>query len=149
MGSNYISFIKIQRLYRWSLGMDELFHHILYIGCNHLSMLELEFVNALNPLKQSDAYMLRLTRLSLAQIIACRLLCDKALSEHFYSRKCIWKCLLENAGHLPRPQCVQKWLHHCQLQHISQTMRTALVLLPFALIWNWPVLSISFMILDS
>ena len=26
---------------------------------------------------------------------------------HFHSRKCIWKCRLENGGHLSRPQCVK------------------------------------------
>ena len=27
---------------------------------------------------------------------------------HFHSIKCIWKCLLENGGHLSRPRCVKK-----------------------------------------
>ena len=42
MGWNYLSIPKLQRLHRWSLGMDKLFHPIHYNGCNYLSMLGLK-----------------------------------------------------------------------------------------------------------
>ena len=34
---------KLQRLHRWSLGMDKQFHPMLYHGCNYLSMLGLKW----------------------------------------------------------------------------------------------------------
>ena len=34
---NYLSIPKLQRLHRWSLGMDKLCHRTLYDGCNYLS----------------------------------------------------------------------------------------------------------------
>ena len=37
-GIYYSSIPKLQRLYRWSLGMDKLFHHTLYWVCDYLSM---------------------------------------------------------------------------------------------------------------
>ena len=40
MGWNYLSIPKLQRLHRWSLGMDKQFHPTLSDGCNYLSMLE-------------------------------------------------------------------------------------------------------------
>ena len=39
---NCLSISKLQRLYRWSLGMEKYFHATLYIGCNYLSMLALK-----------------------------------------------------------------------------------------------------------
>ena len=42
MGWNYLSIPKYQRLYRWRLGMDKLFHPILYNGYNYLRMLGLK-----------------------------------------------------------------------------------------------------------
>ena len=42
MGWNYLSIPKLQRLHRWSLGMDKLFHPTLYNECNYLSMLGLK-----------------------------------------------------------------------------------------------------------
>ena len=42
MGWNYLSIPKLQRLHRWSLGMDKQFHPIFYNGCNYLSMLGLK-----------------------------------------------------------------------------------------------------------
>ena len=42
MGWNYLSIPKLQRLHRWSLGMDKYFHPTLYNGCNYLSMLGLK-----------------------------------------------------------------------------------------------------------
>ena len=42
MGWNYLSIPKLQRLHRWSLGMDKLFHPTHYNGCNYLSMLGLK-----------------------------------------------------------------------------------------------------------
>ena len=41
MGWNYLSIPKLQRLHRWSLGMDKLFHPIHYNVYNYLSMLGL------------------------------------------------------------------------------------------------------------
>ena len=48
---NYLSIPKLQRLYRWSLGMDMLFHPTLYNGCNYLSMpgFKLNHVNKRGP----------------------------------------------------------------------------------------------------
>ena len=43
MGWNYLSIPKLQRLHRWSLGMDKLFHPTHYKGCNYLSMLGLKW----------------------------------------------------------------------------------------------------------
>ena len=42
MGWNYLSIPKLQRLHRWSLGMDKYFHPTHYNGCNYLSMLGLK-----------------------------------------------------------------------------------------------------------
>ena len=42
MGLNYLSIPKLQRLHRWSLGLDKYFHPALYDGCNYLSILELQ-----------------------------------------------------------------------------------------------------------
>ena len=80
----------------------------------------------INSLRPSDAYM---RSSSLVQIMACRLVDAKPLSEpllyncqldlweqtsvklylkfkHFHSRKCIWKCRLENISHFASAQCV-------------------------------------------
>ena len=46
MGWNYLSIPKLQRLHRWSLGMDKQFHPIFYNGCNYLSMLGLKLNHA-------------------------------------------------------------------------------------------------------
>ena len=46
MGWNYFSIPKLQRLHRWSLGMDKWFHPTHYDGCNYLSMLGLKLVKA-------------------------------------------------------------------------------------------------------
>ena len=42
MGWNYLSIPKLQRLHRWSLGMDKYFHPTHYNGCDYLSMLGLK-----------------------------------------------------------------------------------------------------------
>ena len=42
MGWNYWSIPKLQRLHRWSLGMDKWFHPTFYNECNYLSMLGLK-----------------------------------------------------------------------------------------------------------
>ena len=42
MGWNYLSIPKLQRLHRWSLGMDKSFHATLYNVCDYLSMLRLK-----------------------------------------------------------------------------------------------------------
>ena len=42
MGWNYLSIPKLQRLHRWSLGMDKSFHPTHYQACNYLSMLGLK-----------------------------------------------------------------------------------------------------------
>ena len=45
MGLNYFSIPKLQRLHRWSLGMDKSFHGTLYWVCDCLSMLWLKLIN--------------------------------------------------------------------------------------------------------
>ena len=45
VGWNYLSIPKLQRLHRWSLGMDKWFHRTLYNGCNNLSMLGLKLIH--------------------------------------------------------------------------------------------------------
>ena len=43
MGWKYPSIPKLQRLHRWSLGMDKQFHPMLYHECNYLSILGLKW----------------------------------------------------------------------------------------------------------
>ena len=43
MERSYLSIPKLQRLHRWSLGMDESFHFTLHWACNYLAMLGLKF----------------------------------------------------------------------------------------------------------
>ena len=45
VGRNYLSIPKLQRLHRWSLGMDKQFHPTLYSGCNFLSMLGIKLIH--------------------------------------------------------------------------------------------------------
>ena len=45
MGWNYLSIPKLQRLFRWSLGMDKWFHPTLYLVCDYLSMLGLKLIH--------------------------------------------------------------------------------------------------------
>ena len=45
MGWNYLSILKLQRLHRWSLGMDKLFHPALYWACNYLSVIGLKLIH--------------------------------------------------------------------------------------------------------
>ena len=50
MGWNYLSIPKLQRLHRWSLGMDKLFHPALYWACNYLSVIGLKLIHIIrNP----------------------------------------------------------------------------------------------------
>ena len=42
---NYLSIPKLQRLHRWSLGMEKWFHPTLYRACDYLSILELYLVH--------------------------------------------------------------------------------------------------------
>ena len=42
---NYLSIPKLQRLHRWSLGMDKLFHPTLHNGCDYISMLGLKLTH--------------------------------------------------------------------------------------------------------
>ena len=44
MGWSYISIPKLQRLHRWSLGMDKSFHPTLYWAYDHLSMMGLKLI---------------------------------------------------------------------------------------------------------
>ena len=44
VGWNYLSILKLQRLHRWSLGMDEKFHPTLYDGCIYLFMVGLKLI---------------------------------------------------------------------------------------------------------
>ena len=41
----YLSILKLQRLHRWSLGMDKKFHPTHYNRCNYLSMLGLKLIH--------------------------------------------------------------------------------------------------------
>ena len=41
----YLSIPKLQRLHRWSLGMDKEFHPTFYHGCSYLSMLGLNLIH--------------------------------------------------------------------------------------------------------
>ena len=43
--SNDLSIPKRQRLHRWRLGRDKLFHPTLYWACNYLSMLGLKLIH--------------------------------------------------------------------------------------------------------
>ena len=54
-----------------------------------------------NSLWPSDAIWQHKTGSTLAQVMACCLTAVKsqAKSIHFHSRKCIWKCRLQNGGH--------------------------------------------------
>ena len=45
MGMNYLSLPKLQRLHRWSLGLDKWFHPTLYKPCDYLSMLGLKLIH--------------------------------------------------------------------------------------------------------
>ena len=45
MGRNNLSIPKLQRLYRWSLWMDKLFHLIYYNRCDYISMLPFKSVH--------------------------------------------------------------------------------------------------------
>ena len=40
IGRNYLSIPKLQRVHFWSLGMDKLFHPILYWAYDYLTILE-------------------------------------------------------------------------------------------------------------
>ena len=42
---NYLFIPKLQRLHRWSLGMENYFVSELYDGCNYLSMLGFELIH--------------------------------------------------------------------------------------------------------
>ena len=47
MGWNYLAIPKLQRLYRWSLGMDKSFHLTLYWACVYLFMLGLKLAHVI------------------------------------------------------------------------------------------------------
>ena len=99
MGWNYLSIPKLQRYNRWSLGMDKLFHPILYNGCDYISMLGLK----LNHVSKRGPWWLLLAPCHLElieaewriyaaanippllQIMACRLFGAKPLSEPMLS----------------------------------------------------------------
>ena len=42
---NYLSIPKLQRLHRWSLGIDKWFYSTLYHGCNYFNMLGLQSIS--------------------------------------------------------------------------------------------------------
>ena len=56
MGWNYLSIPKLQRLHRWSLGMDKQFRPILYWVCNYISMLGLKLNHVIKsgPMRQTS-----------------------------------------------------------------------------------------------
>ena len=45
VGLNYLSIPKLERLRRWSLGMNKYFHPTFYNGCDYFPMLELKLNN--------------------------------------------------------------------------------------------------------
>ena len=45
MGWNHLSIPKLQRLYRWSLGMDNWFHPTFYNGSDYLFMLGFKLIH--------------------------------------------------------------------------------------------------------
>ena len=59
MGWNALSILKLQRLHRWSLGMDKLFHPTLHKGCNYLSMLGLKLIQVSKKGSRCDRWRLR------------------------------------------------------------------------------------------
>ena len=63
MGWNNFSILKLQRLYRWSLGMHKLFHPTLYNWCNYLSMLGLKLTHVNKRGPRSSPNMIRLENL--------------------------------------------------------------------------------------
>ena len=79
MGWNYLSIPKLQRLHRWSLGMDKLFHPTHYNGCNYLSMLGLKLIHvskrghwsSIHSMMPSDAKCWHRSGSSLAKVMAC------------------------------------------------------------------------------
>ena len=125
----------------WHQGIStRAYHHQIYYQ-------ESPHVNSLRP---GDAYMHRQPTTWLVQIMACHLFGAKPLSEptlgychldtweqtsvkfnskfkHFHSRKCIWKCCLENGGHFVSVSMCQphqasepgtKWLPFYRHQYI-------------------------------
>ena len=59
---NYLSIPKLQRLHRWSLWMDKLFHPTLYNGCNYLSMMEWRYNKKKYSRIQHCAYFMGYTK---------------------------------------------------------------------------------------
>ena len=45
MGWNYLSIPKLERLHRWSLGMDKWFYPTLFWACNYFSLLGLKLIH--------------------------------------------------------------------------------------------------------
>ena len=88
---NYLSIPKLQRLHRWSLGMDKWFHPILYNGCNYLSMLGLK----LNHVSKRGYWCLMLqlnykitqSQLNIAIYMISRLNNNDKVSEKIRTRK--------------------------------------------------------------
>ena len=58
---NYLPIPKLQRLHRWSLGIDKHFHPTLYHGCNYLSMLGFK-LNHTSKSGPRSVYLLRRVR---------------------------------------------------------------------------------------
>ena len=55
VGWNFLSISKLQRLHRWILRMDKLFHPTLYSGCNYLFKLGLRSIHVIKQIPRFNA----------------------------------------------------------------------------------------------
>ena len=58
--------------------------------------------------------------------------------KHFHSRKCIWKCHLENGVHFSRPQCVnttKAWIKWLTFRNLHIQVDFVLTILSFIIVW--------------
>ena len=119
MGWNYLSVPKLQRLHRWSLGMDKLFHPTLYNGCDYLSMLglRLNHVGKSGPRKHSPVCVCVTEILNISGLICARIR-TAALSRHvqlkYKKNICDWyEILLHNNQVLYKKNYrITKTVHH-------------------------------------
>ena len=85
MGWNYLSIPKRQQCILWSLGMDKLFHPILYNGCNNLSIQVSKIIHANNRSHWGliDACVCQLTRSTVAlTLVHCK--AAASIFKHYY-----------------------------------------------------------------
>ena len=69
VGWKYLSIPKLQRYNRWSLGMDKLFHPILYNRYNYLPMLGLEIIHISKRGSTAETTIMKYLRSSKLKII--------------------------------------------------------------------------------